>query len=70
MAEVSGLDIPPKPATLRGYRRLKVKGEVYPGIIPDGGGSVTGVLYRDIDQAAWSDSTASRVKCTGGKPCR
>ncbi len=53
MAEVSGLHMPSDPASLTGYRRLGVRGEHYPAILPDTQSSVTGVVYRDIPQSAW-----------------
>lgn len=53
MTEVSGLQRPVTFATLRGYRRLRVKGEDYPALVPDMVGLVTGVIYRDITEAAW-----------------
>lgn len=54
MTEVSGLDQPATFATLRGYRRLRVKGEDYPALVPDAAGLVTGVVYRDVTEAAWA----------------
>lgn len=54
MAEVSGLQRPVTSATLRGYRRLRVKGEDYPALLPDAAGYVPGVIYRDIPEAAWA----------------
>ncbi len=53
MAEVSGLNRPGISATLPGYRRLRVKGEDYPAIVPDAAGWVTGVICRDIPKSAW-----------------
>ena len=53
MAEVSGQAMNPVPAVLRGYRRLCVRGEHYPAVIPQAGAEVEGVIYRDITPAAW-----------------
>jgi len=53
MAEVSGLHRPVTSATLRGYRRLRVKGEDYPALLPAAAGCVPGVIYRDIPESAW-----------------
>ena len=39
---------------LRDYQRRKIKGEVYPGVIPRPGGVVEGIVYRDVSDAAWS----------------
>ncbi len=54
MAEVSGTSMPAAPGTLRGYRRLGVKGEHYPAIFPDRDGIVEGVVYLDIPPLAWA----------------
>jgi len=57
MAEVSGQaavrDSAPVPAMLKDYRRLCVRGEHYPGLIPMAGCVVDGVIYRDISRPAW-----------------
>ena len=54
MADVSGLEATGSPGTLRGYRRLRVKGECYPALLQDAAGCVEGVVYREIPQAAWT----------------
>lgn len=36
------------PAQLAGYQRYRVKSRVFPGIIVDANGLVSGVLYRDL----------------------
>jgi gamma-glutamylcyclotransferase (GGCT)/AIG2-like uncharacterized protein YtfP len=54
MTEVSGLQLPTTFATLRGYRRLRVKGEDYPALVPDATGLVSGVIYRGITETAWT----------------
>lgn len=54
MTEVSSLQRSATFATLCGYRRLRVKGEDYPALVPDTAGLVTGVIYRDITEAAWT----------------
>jgi gamma-glutamylcyclotransferase (GGCT)/AIG2-like uncharacterized protein YtfP len=36
------------PAVLRGYARHDVRGEAYPAIVPQHGGSVRGRLYGDL----------------------
>lgn len=38
---------------LKGYRRLPVRGEPYPGITPAPGGRVRGLLYHDIPRTVW-----------------
>ena len=53
MREVSGNRIVPAPATLRNCRRLSVKGEAFPGLVPFEGGLVTGVVYRYVPDSAW-----------------
>ena len=37
-----------RPAVLKNTRRLKVKGEVYPSLIPAAGGEVSGILYENL----------------------
>jgi gamma-glutamylcyclotransferase (GGCT)/AIG2-like uncharacterized protein YtfP len=47
------------PAAIKGYRRLEVTGELYPGIIKESGGDkIEGVLYSDISEAEWKRLTA------------
>lgn len=52
MKHVSGIAERGKNAVLRGYRRYKVHGEQYPGIICENGGEVEGILYSDISDEA------------------
>jgi gamma-glutamylcyclotransferase (GGCT)/AIG2-like uncharacterized protein YtfP len=40
-----------RPALLRGYRRLRVKGETYPALQRDDGAVVSGVLYLGVSDA-------------------
>ncbi len=37
-------------ASVNGFRRLRIYGEIYPGMIP-GNGTVEGIVYHDIDSA-------------------
>lgn len=53
MAEVSGASLTHVPATLRGFRRLGVKGEPYPAVIPDPDAVVEGALYVNMPRSAW-----------------
>ena len=39
---------------LRDYRRLAVKDEVYPGILPERGRVVEGIVYRELPDIAWA----------------
>jgi gamma-glutamylcyclotransferase (GGCT)/AIG2-like uncharacterized protein YtfP len=41
------------PAALAGYRRCRVSGEEYPGIVSAPGGLVPGLVYFDVPEAAW-----------------
>ena len=41
------------PAVARGWIRRRVRGRVYPGIIPKAGGIVNGVLYAELTPVAW-----------------
>jgi gamma-glutamylcyclotransferase (GGCT)/AIG2-like uncharacterized protein YtfP len=51
MRAVAGRLFPALPARLHGYRRLGVKGEVYPGIVAAVGAAVTGTLYDGLAPA-------------------
>jgi gamma-glutamylcyclotransferase (GGCT)/AIG2-like uncharacterized protein YtfP len=53
MLEVSGLKLEPVHGILRYYRRLSVKGEHYPAIIPDSNSSVNGVAYLKVPPSSW-----------------
>ncbi len=53
MQAVSGLSLFSMPGALKGYSRRAVKGEPYPGLIPDPEGRVEGVVYRDVPPPAW-----------------
>lgn len=39
----------PEPAVIEGFRRHAIAGEHYPGVVREAGGSVQGVLWRDVD---------------------
>jgi len=54
MARVCGREFAGEPASLAGHRRHPVRGEDYPGLLVDAGATVAGVLYRDVDEAAWA----------------
>jgi gamma-glutamylcyclotransferase (GGCT)/AIG2-like uncharacterized protein YtfP len=46
--------VPPRvPATLPGYRRYRVIGEVFPAIAAEPAARVDGLVYRGLDQAEW-----------------
>ena len=53
MGEVSGVHPQSAPATLPGYRRLRVKDEQYPAVIPDTDGCVDGIIYRSVPPSVW-----------------
>lgn len=53
MGEVSGCCLPSTSAMVRGYSRHPVKGEHYPGLVPDKEGRVEGVIYRNLPNSAW-----------------
>ena len=53
MEEVSGAAPSGSSALLRGYRRLCVKGEHYPALIPDEGYMVEGIVYQGLLGPAW-----------------
>jgi gamma-glutamylcyclotransferase (GGCT)/AIG2-like uncharacterized protein YtfP len=53
MEMVCGLaEFTASPAILRDYKRVKIKDEVYPGILPCPGESVAGRLYGGLDKRA------------------
>ena len=54
MLAVTGRRFSRIPASLRDYRRKSVKGEFYPGIIPERGGVVEGIVYHDLPDTAWA----------------
>lgn len=53
MARVCGLAVTGEDARLAGYARHPVRGEDYPGLVPDAAGEVHGLLYRDLPASAW-----------------
>jgi gamma-glutamylcyclotransferase (GGCT)/AIG2-like uncharacterized protein YtfP len=42
-----------RPAQLPGYARFRVRGQVFPGIVPAAGARTDGVVVDDIDPALW-----------------
>jgi gamma-glutamylcyclotransferase (GGCT)/AIG2-like uncharacterized protein YtfP len=63
LAEITGLRPTFLPAELRGFARYQVRGQRYPGIVPEpGGGPVEGLLYFDISQSTWSPLDAYEGK--------
>ncbi|MBI4793490.1 MAG: gamma-glutamylcyclotransferase [Deltaproteobacteria bacterium] len=42
------------PATLGNYRRGRIDGEVYPGVVAEQGGLVRGIVYFDVPAEAWA----------------
>jgi gamma-glutamylcyclotransferase (GGCT)/AIG2-like uncharacterized protein YtfP len=54
MLAVTGHRFNRTPGFLRDYRRRAVKGEVYPGILPERDGVVEGIVYRDLPDTAWA----------------
>jgi len=53
MRQVTGVCPQSDPAVLEGFSRRAVRGEPYPGILPEEGSRVEGVLYRDVPEASW-----------------
>ncbi|MGE3482109.1 MAG: gamma-glutamylcyclotransferase family protein [Gammaproteobacteria bacterium] len=51
MQAVAGRCFPGMPAVLPGYRRLGVKGEVFPGIVAQPGAEVSGTVYSGLTSA-------------------
>lgn len=52
MAKVCGACPESVKATLRGYARYGVRGEQYPGMVPEESGRVAGILYCDLSSPA------------------
>lgn len=52
MEAVTGSSFESIPATLEGYRRLRLKNEVFPGLIADPEASTRGKLYLGVDAHA------------------
>ncbi len=53
MKEVSGCLPRYIPALLHGFRRYRIKGANYPGIVEEAGSSVKGIVYIDVPKSAW-----------------
>jgi gamma-glutamylcyclotransferase (GGCT)/AIG2-like uncharacterized protein YtfP len=53
MQEVSGCRLSQVPGILIGYSRRSVKGEYFPGLVPDEEGRVEGVVYSNVPDSAW-----------------
>lgn len=52
LTAVAGATGAPRPARLSGYARRRVRGAVWPGILPRPGASVEGVLWSGLGAAA------------------
>lgn len=52
MACVTGQAYPAVPARLPHFARFRIRGKSFPGIRPEPGASVEGLLYRDLTAAA------------------
>ena len=53
MLAVTGSRFPAAPGVLWGFRRNRIRGEVYPGIIPSLEERVDGILYRNLTEDDW-----------------
>ena len=53
MTAVTGRRYKSASALLHDYRRLTVRNEVYPGIQPHQGSTVSGTVYFDLEGEAW-----------------
>ena len=47
-----------QPAVVKGYRRLVVLGEQFPGLVRDGQEDVPGLLYQDLTAEEWKRLSA------------
>ena len=51
---VAGRSLDSRPATLHGFLRRSVTGEIFPAVVESAAGdAVSGVLYLDLDDEAW-----------------
>jgi gamma-glutamylcyclotransferase (GGCT)/AIG2-like uncharacterized protein YtfP len=50
MQAVTGKDLKPVAATLKGFQRFKFKGKTFPGIIKNSSSTIDGALYRNINE--------------------
>ncbi len=68
MQAVAGVVLPHEKAILQGHRRLAVKGEEYPGVLPAEGFLVEGILYYDVCGASWErlDRFEGEMYCRTG----
>lgn len=53
MAQVSGANLQPTPASLFDYARFCIQDEEYPGVIVKAGSQVPGIVYQGIEPAHW-----------------
>ena len=53
MSEVARCRLSNVSGKLRGYRRRIVKGELYPALVQDEAGQVSGLVYREVPPSAW-----------------
>jgi gamma-glutamylcyclotransferase (GGCT)/AIG2-like uncharacterized protein YtfP len=49
----TGGRFPAAPGVLRGFRRNRIRGEVYPGIIPSPEERVDGIVYSNLTEDDW-----------------
>ncbi|HEY5813094.1 MAG TPA: gamma-glutamylcyclotransferase family protein [Terrimicrobiaceae bacterium] len=50
-------------AAIKGYRRLEVSGESFPGLFKGGDEMIDGLLYFDISEAEWEKLTQYEGGC-------
>ena len=48
IAGVIGRTVEGRPAVLKDVRRMRVKDQVYPSLVPENGGEVNGVVYENL----------------------
>src|SRR3974377_1337130 len=49
----TGSRFPAAPGVLRGFRRNRIRGEVYPGIIPRPEERAAGIVYSNLTEDDW-----------------
>jgi len=63
MEVVAGRRFASRPAELRGWRRRRLRGAVYPAVVPAAGEVTAGVLFEELDHA-----TLARLDRFEGEP--
>jgi gamma-glutamylcyclotransferase (GGCT)/AIG2-like uncharacterized protein YtfP len=79
MELVAGRRLEPCAAVLAGFRRGRLRGQLYPGLVPDAAARVAGVLWEGLDRTVlaridrFEGALYERQRCevapAAGEPC-